>query len=43
MCKYESLLDGTLNLYDVSLMNDFLMVCSDNEEIMRKRREQDRG
>lgn len=31
MCKYESLVDGTLDLADVALMNDFLAVRSDNE------------
>lgn len=31
MCRYESLLDGTLSLYDVALMNDFLDVRAENE------------
>lgn len=33
MCKYESLLDGTLSLYDVSLMNDALDVKAENERL----------
>jgi hypothetical protein len=31
MCKYESMLDGTITLYDVSLMNDALDVKAENE------------
>ena len=31
MCKYESLHDGTLSLYDVALMNDALDVKYENE------------
>lgn len=42
MCKYESLLDGTLGLHDVALMNDALAVRADNmaraEELARKAR-----
>jgi hypothetical protein len=26
MCKYESLIDGTLDICDVALMNEVLMV-----------------
>lgn len=33
MCRYESLLDGTLGLYDIALMNDALNVIADNEQI----------
>lgn len=36
MCKYESLLDGTLGLEDIALMNDALAVRADNEEIARE-------
>jgi len=36
MCKYESLLDGTLNLGDIALMNDVLAVRSENEWRSRK-------
>jgi len=35
--------DGTLDLADIALMNDFLMMRADNEELMQKRREQTRG
>lgn len=31
LCRYESLLDGTLSLYDVANMNDFLDVKAENE------------
>jgi hypothetical protein len=31
MCRYESLIDGTLSLADVALMNDFLDVTDENE------------
>lgn len=31
MCKYESLIDGTLSLFDVALMNDALTVQDENE------------
>jgi len=31
MCKYESLIDGTLSLYDVAEMNDALDVQDENE------------
>jgi hypothetical protein len=36
MCRYESLLDGTLDLADVALMNDYLAVRADNEERARE-------
>lgn len=39
LCKYESLLDGTLNLCDVALMNEALDVEAENaaraQEAMR--------
>lgn len=31
MCRYESLLDGTLSLYDIALMNDYLDVKEHNQ------------
>lgn len=31
LCKYESLMDGTLDLADVALMNDALSVKFENE------------
>lgn len=33
MCKYESLLDGTLGLTDIALMNDYLDVQAENERL----------
>lgn len=37
MCKYESLLDGTLDLGDIQIMNDCLDVLDENEyRVMRK-------
>ncbi|WP_275578206.1 DUF6889 family protein [Dyella mobilis] len=35
MCKFESLVDGTLDLADVALMNDALDVIDENREIAR--------
>lgn len=31
MCRYESLKDGTLSLYDVALMNDALDARDENQ------------
>ncbi len=31
MCRYESLLDGTLDLVDIARMNDYLDVVEENE------------
>jgi len=39
MCKYESLKDGTLSLYDVALMNDALDVLEENERRYLKAKE----
>jgi len=36
MCKYESLLDGTLGLEDVARMNDALDVRAENQRRFRK-------
>lgn len=42
MCRYESLIDGTLGLFDIALMNDALAVRADNKEeaLRRSRNEQ---
>ncbi len=40
MCKYESLIDGTLDLEDVFRMNDFLDVRAENERRYRKAQEE---
>ncbi|WP_049096478.1 MULTISPECIES: DUF6889 family protein [Burkholderia cepacia complex] len=42
-CKYESLLDGTLGLADIALMNDAIAVRADNEAAARRRQEQKHG
>jgi hypothetical protein len=39
MCKYESLIDGTLDIMDVARMNDYLDVKSENERRYRKAQE----
>ncbi|MER0991618.1 hypothetical protein AAA626_33220 [Pseudomonas aeruginosa] len=36
MCKYESLLDGTLDLADIALMNDCLLVRAENKARLQK-------
>jgi hypothetical protein len=33
MCKYKSLLDGTIGLADIALMNDALACKADNERL----------
>jgi hypothetical protein len=35
LCQYESLIDGTLDLSDVALLNDTLAVRTDNELTIR--------
>jgi len=35
MCKYESLLDGTLDLVDLARMNEYLDVQDENEWRLR--------
>lgn len=39
MCKYESLIDGSLDIADVALMNDALDVVDENEYRYRKANE----
>ena len=36
MCRYESLLDGTLGIADIALMNDALDARADNDYLMRE-------
>lgn len=36
MCRYESLLNGALDIADIALMNDALDVRADNEYLMRE-------
>lgn len=36
MCRYESLIDGTLDLSDIAKMNDSLLVRAENKERMRR-------
>jgi hypothetical protein len=42
LCKYESLVDGTLGLEDIAFLNDALDVRSANEEILRQQAERNR-
>jgi hypothetical protein len=42
LCKYESLIDGTLGLEDIALLNDAISVRSANEEILRQQAERNR-
>lgn len=42
-CKYESLIDGTLGLEDIALMNDALAVRADNQAAARRILEQQHG
>jgi len=41
MCKYESIIDGTLDLADIALMNDALDVVADNEYLIKEARERE--
>jgi len=43
MCRYESLKDGSLDLFDIALMNDALTVRADNEALARKLTEDKNG
>jgi len=36
LCRYESLLDGTLALHDIALLNDALDVRDDNQALARR-------
>lgn len=36
MCKYESLIDGTLDLFDIAEMNDALDVQAENQARIQK-------
>lgn len=42
MCKYESLLDGTLDIVDIAKMNDALNVIADNEMLIEKHRNENK-
>jgi hypothetical protein len=39
LCKYESLLDGTISLVDLARMNDALDVDAENAERLRRANE----
>lgn len=43
MCRYESLKDGTIDLADISLMNDALDVLSENQQIAQRIAENQNG
>lgn len=36
MCRYESLLNGTLDLSDIAKMNDSLLIRAENKERVRQ-------
>lgn len=40
LCKYESLKDGTLDLFDVARMNDSLIVKNENDYRANKAQQQ---
>lgn len=40
MCRYESLIDGTLDLVDIAKMNDSLLVRAENKERVRRSQEE---
>lgn len=42
LCKYESLLDGTVDLNDIARMNEAIDVKQENEELQRKAHENGR-
>lgn len=42
-CRYESLIDGTLGLEDVALLNDALDVKDENERRYMKAKEGENG
>jgi hypothetical protein len=43
MCTLKELKDGTYDLADVALMNDWLLVCADNQLIAREMKEAERN
>lgn len=43
MCRYESLLDCTLDLSDIAKMNDSLMVRAENRARIHKAQENSNG
>ena len=43
MCKYESLIDGTLTMVDVAIMNDALDVRADNDYLAAEAAERERA
>ncbi|MGN5479526.1 DUF6889 family protein [Cupriavidus basilensis] len=42
-CQYESLIDGTIGLADVALLNDAIAVRNDNRAELRRRMEANNG
>ena len=42
MCKYESMMDGTLGLEDIAIMNDILSVRFENQARIRDAVDRDR-
>jgi hypothetical protein len=42
LCHYESLIDGTLDLADIALMNEVLDAYDENDRRLREHYERDR-
>lgn len=43
LCKYESLLDGSLGLEDIALLNDAMSIRADNQAAARRMLEHRHG
>lgn len=43
LCKYESLKDGTLSLYDISIMHEALDLDAENQARLHKHMESKNG
>ncbi|WP_372532405.1 DUF6889 family protein [Acinetobacter baumannii] len=43
LCRFESLKDGTVDLADIALMNDALDVQADNQLLLERYNEQNKG
>lgn len=43
LCRYESLKDCTLDLFDIAMMNDALLVRAENKDRVRRALERENG
>lgn len=43
MCTLKELKDGTYDLADIAMMNDWLLVCADNQLIAKEAAEAERN